>query len=62
MYTKSFNKNGRLYIAAVIGSLYEKGSPGLKPNLKEAAKWYEIAKDEELLERVRNRIEADAGK
>ena len=61
-YTKSFNKTGRLDIATVIGALYEKGGPGLKPNLEEAAKWYEIAKDEERLERVRNRIGADTGK
>lgn len=52
-FIKSFEKNENLYAALQIGELYEEGGPRLKPDLKEAEKWYEIAKNEKALERVR---------
>ena len=55
-FIKSFEKNGDLCAALQIGKLYEEGSPRLKPDLKEAEKWYEIAQDEKLLERVRAKM------
>ena len=58
-YIKSFNKEGRLDLAVAIGRLYENGGTKLKPDLKEAAKWYEIAKDEKALERVRAQMKTE---
>lgn len=48
-FIKSFKKDANSRTALRIGELYEKGGPGLKPDLKEAEKWYEIAKDEKAL-------------
>ena len=42
--------------AMVIGVMYENGGPNLRSNLREAEKWYEIAKNEKCLERVRAKM------
>lgn len=55
-YIKSFETDGRQETAQLIGILYEKGRPKLKPNSKEAEKWYEVAKNEKALERVRAKM------
>ena len=55
-YIKSFETDGNHGTAQTIGIIYEKGGPKLKPDLKEAEKWYEIAKSEKALERVRAKI------
>lgn len=55
-YIKSFETDGRQETAQLIGILYEKGRPKLKPDLKEAEKWYEVAKNEKALERVRAKM------
>lgn len=55
-YIKSFETDGYQGTAQTIGIIYENGGPKLKPDLKEAEKWYEIAKSEKALERVRSKM------
>ena len=48
-YIKSFETDGNQVTANMIGIIYENGKPKLKPDLKEAEKWYEIAQSEKGL-------------